>query len=384
MSADDTTSRDESNENDAHEASDSDAVDPTVDSAGESAASSDAESSGGPGPPPSFGRQMAQLVIIPAVIAIAGIAVVMLFGVLAPSEETPEALVARIAQSGGVGKIGPFNDPRNSERYRAAATLSRMLKADEVDQEKFPDLHAKLIKVIKPFESGSGAAGSLPADAALDPQLHGMVVYILSQLGQPGGLEVVAQRLDGSYESIVQQFAILGVLQWPDREAATVHLPAVRDLLAERYPVELRTEAAWAVGALAKKGDTVSKDRLRAAMQTTESNSRTLRWNSAIALARLGDEQGGRFVADVLLNRDALADLPAAETGTDSTRKMPPAMQDHVILSTLHAVSEMTQPAVWASIERLENDPGNKEIAKQVDRLLRAKRESSDGSTDNP
>jgi hypothetical protein len=89
---------------------------------------------------------------------------------------------------------------------------------------------------------------------------------------------------------------------------------------------------------------------------------RDLSWNSAVALARLGDEAGSRFVVSVLLDRAALAKIAVDSTqirpGETAGTTLPTNVQDQVILSTLAASVTMREPLVWEKIADLgKNDP---------------------------
>jgi len=337
-------------------------VTPTDPAAGQAEPSSSTEVT-----PPSFGKQIAQLVIIPAVIAIAGILIVTMFGVLAPKAADVEDLIAKISQQGGVGKIGPFSDPRNSERYRAAATLSQMLRehreaetskpgSGELTAEQLGLIHSEMVTLL----SREGQQ--------IDALLHAMAVLIVGQTGQDDGLEVVVTAM-GHPDAVVRQFSIKAMLAWPDREQASAQRDRVRPLLTDS-DMAVRVEAAMTLGALASEADAEIVQALRDAMLTTDGQSRDLRWNAAVALARFGDEQGSIFVAEVLLNREALAKLPAEETGAGATRDMPEQAQDQVIWLTLHAVDDMTHPAVWDKIEWLSEHDKNAAIKQKAGQLL--------------
>ena len=343
-------------------ASDVDSIDAAEREAGHDGATGETSSS-----PPSFGKQVAQLVIITAVIAIAGILIVTMFGVLAPKAAEVEDLVAKIAQPGGVGKIGPFSDPRNSERYRAAATLSQMLRehraaevrepgSGELTAEQLTSIHQSMVELLT--QEGP----------QVDGQLHAMAVFIVGQAGQAGGFDAIVSSV-GRPEPLVRQFAIKAMLVWPDQTQAKAERERVQPLLTDSDPA-VRVEAARALGALSSPQDESTIAALRDAMLTSDGESRDLRWNAAIALARLGDPAGSVFVADVLLNRDALAQLPAEETGPGATRTMPKQAQDQVIWLTLHAVDDMTHAAVWDRIERLSETDPNAAIVQKAGQLM--------------
>ena len=93
-------------------------------------------------------------------------------------------------------------------------------------------------------------------------------------------------------------------------------------------------------------------------MATTELTHRVGLWNAAVALARLGDDQGIQFVVHVLLDRSALSQMPAAESGQAAQQNMAGPTVDRVMILTLSAAVHMKDPLIWDKIQEIaDNDP---------------------------
>jgi HEAT repeat protein len=317
--------------------------------------------------PPTFGRQMAQLVVIPAVITIACIAVALLFGVIAGRAESLDDLMATLGQSSGAGKMaGGINDPRYQQRCRAAVAIAQLVEAGKVDKDKYPALSRDLVTILQ--------TGLSPDE----PELTSAVLSIIGPLGQPEALDAVRKRFE-SAQPMVRLFAVRAMLSWPDRDVAAQSVPAMRSLLTDADP-RVRAVAAAALGVLAKADDQATLDALHQAMTSTDLALRDSRWNAAVALARLGDEQGSRFVAAVLLDRKALADQPAFDEAPEGQQGSPAnwqqqrmslSQQERLILATLASASDMTHPDVWTKIEQMAETDPSLAVKKRAQQLLR-------------
>ena len=132
----------------------------------------------------------------------------------------------------------------------------------------------------------------------------------------------------------------------------------------------VRQKAAAALGELADPNDQQVKASLHEAMASTGTEMREVVWNAAIALARLGDEQGAQFVATVLLDRQTLAQLPAGESAPAGQETLSRSLQDRVILSTLAAARTMTNPKVWDKIKQLADKDPNRAVQSAARQVL--------------
>lgn len=290
---------------------------------------------------------MAQLVIIPAVIVIICISISVMFGLIAGTESDIETHLARLRQSGGRGRELPMNmqDPRYKDRSLAAFNVATMIPSIQEPAER-GRISGELIEILT----------TSVADHEETLQMY--LLLAIGQLGQAGGLDVLMTHA-GASSPRVRQGAIGGILSWQDRNAARATIPTLTTALADTDPLVV-TEAAMALGQLAQPQDAGVVPALRGVLDRGSVQMRDAVWNAAVALARLGESKGSRIVVDVLLDRAALKEIAQADRG----------MQDRVILSTLEAAENMTDPRIWDKIKQLADDDPNPRVQAKARNLL--------------
>lgn len=289
-----------------------------------------------PGPPPTFARQVAQLVLIPALIVIAAVAIIYPIARIASSRESVAHLTAVLARSGGV----------SNDRWQAAYRLAMLIPTLADDRER-RDLSAELSRILH----------RTPIEA--DGMLHRFLIVCVARLAQPDSLETVLAYADAPATQVRYGVA-QSLRQWHDPAAARAALPALIGLLADDE-AEISGVAASAIGLFAGPDDIAARTALRGQLERDEPGRREAVWDAAIALARLGDAEGAAMVADLLLDREALSRLPSAARGSAGASHLPVEQQDRIILATLTAAIGMTDDGVWTKIRRLaEQDPNRR------------------------
>jgi HEAT repeat protein len=274
-----------------------------------------------------------------------------------------------------------LQDPRYKDRSQAAFNVATIIPTvkDPAERQRVSE---QLVEVL---------------DHYVEPQEDMLNMYLLlaiGQLGQPAGLDAILKRFE-SPQVMTREGAVRGVLAWtqstptgqPDaagdaewvaqREAGKVRaMPHLIKATNDASPM-VASEASAAIGELAERGDAAAIEGLKGALQALGPESREVHWNAGVALARLGDEQGAGIVADVLLNRKALAEMSAGETGPAREQRMPPDMQDRVILSTLAATPGMTDERVWIRIQQLADHDPKVKIQSAASQMLMQRRTES-------
>lgn len=313
-----------------------------------------------PPPSPSVRRQMLQLFVIPALIVLAIFGGFALLGrLILGAEDSLDAQLLRLRQA-----------PLHKDRGLAAYNLATMIPG-VTDPAERRQLSASLLGALAEVRSED------------DPAMAVYLLLAIGRLGQDASLAPLADRLDDPRPEL-RQAAVRGLIGWlqarespagPEGEPmavpplpATVQ-PALLRRLGDTAP-EVAADAAVALGRVASRGDTAAMASLRQAMQRPDQAWREVRWNAAVALARLGDEAGGRWVADVLLNRQALSQLPAEAEGRGAQRLMSEEMQTRVMLLTLASASAMTQAEVWDRIRTLAATDANPVVRTSAMQLL--------------
>jgi len=323
-----------------------------------------AEAAGAPlPPPPSMGKQMAQLVIIPAVIAMIAVALFWLFGSLASTSDSMVDQLARIRRNANYTgeSLAGAQDPRYRDGLLAAYQLVATIEKLKTDADR-KVLSDHLVLILKDNVNPKNT------------ELQYCLLMALGRLAQPGGLEAVLTRADSPHVRV--RVAVVGaILDWSARDAqgARAALPVLIGMLDDSHE-QVRTPAAAAMSRLARPTDTEVIAPLKEAMGSigVDPDGRVFQTtvnHAAIALALLNDPQGSAYVADVLLDRKALAALRADMSGkTDAT--MLANEQDHVIAGTLLYVGRMPDERVWSKVRELADHDPNVSIRKAALQLL--------------
>ena len=316
---------------------------------------------------------MAQLVIIPAVIAIIAIGVFALFGSLAASPDSLDDQLARLRQSSGMGGnlIAGTQDPRYKDRCVAAYHIAGMIESIQEPAER-KKLSDELLNILNERVHADDAA------------LLTYMVMAMGRLAESNAFPAVVAHAD-SRHSQVRQGVVGAILNWSDKDMDTARsaLPVVTRLLNDTHE-PVRTQAAAAMWKLARPGDDEAITGLRGAMGSFGRDpdgrdfTRT-RWHAAISLAALGDDEGVAFVADTLLNREALAKISADVTGK-TDQPMTAEEQERVIAMTLHYVLSMKDERIWKRIQSLADSDPSVNVRKAATQLLQQRREASPGS----
>ena len=314
-----------------------------------------------PIPPTSFGRQMVQLVLIPATIVVVCLGFAFLFGTIAGAKDSLENHLLKLRQSSGAGKLKfGLQDPRYKDRGLAAYNIATMIPSI-TDPDQRRQLSDDLIDI-------------LDHNVTDDEQvLQLYLLMAIGQLGQEGGLDAIIDRLDAP-GSKIREGAVGAVLSWPDPDHARTAIGSLTARLQDESP-NVCALAAAALGQLARPGNDDVIEALRDAMQTTGSAMREAQWNAAVALARLGDRNGSGLVVNLLLDRQALSQLPAGESGSAVQEKMAGPMIDRIMVATLAGVAQASDPVIWDKIRQIADKDPNASVRNAALNVL-AKNES--------
>ena len=367
----------------------------------------DGSQAGPPPKSPSFSRQAAQLVVIPALIVLVAVGVIYPIAKMA-STESVEDLLAILRRSDGLRNdqwqaayrlatfIPSLKDP--SQQRSLNLQLNKILVESPPEGEG--QLHRYLILAIAAInsaqlESGIAAlqsiaiAGQKIGPAAVDelvtrPGLAAPRIAELADLARkrqesiewvvrkldsgaaddadsarPDNLEVIAGYAQ-SEQVLIRNAVAQGLWQW-HRAEARKGIGVLLRLVVDDDP-QVRGIAARALGNCGKPGDLAVLTALRQARAMGSSDHREASWDAAIALAKLDDEVGSRVVSDLLLNRSALAQLPDEPGGGGSPAGMTIHRQDRIVMSTLSATPDMTSRLVWNKIKQLADKDPNRQV----------------------
>ena len=315
----------------------------------------------------SFGRKVAQLVVIPAVIASGCVVVLVIFGLLAGQPQSIDEHLARLRQSSGIGHNlpGGLQDPRYKDRCHAAHVIAQMLPGIDDDDER-GRVSVALVDIL----DNNVAMG--------EDVLESYLLIAIAQLGQEGGLEAILSRA-ASPQDTVRQGVVAAISAWPAdrRQEPDQALSVLRTLISDASP-QVSAMAAAVAGDWATPDDAMMIATLRAALQDTAGRTDDTYANAAIALARLGDANGSAIVANVLLDREALAKIAKSQTIGQLHERQVGAMVDRMLLTTLASAEKMPAPCVWEKIKALASDDTSLPVKKTTLELLNRKAQHND------
>ncbi len=261
--------------------------------------------------------------ILPLLLVMTGIALFLMFGVLAHDGADPADYLPALSGNG-------INEP-----WQAAFHLSQQLQYNEQlkDDVQFT---AQVINALQRAEAG-------------DPRVRRFLSIALGRLEHPSAVPVlVATTRDSDSEARVNAAWALGVIG--DPSAAT----AIAEQLHDSVPA-VRTMAAYVLGVLGNPGVERS---LRVALNDTVP---AVRWNAAVALAMLGHD-GGKEMLRRMIDREHLSSVPGIDP------------QDHspTMLAALRALEHLGAGGLQDELKDLRDTDPDLHVREAARRVLSA------------
>jgi HEAT repeat protein len=234
-----------------------------------------------PQPPPAAGAApdvpkesarsiLFQFVLFPLAVVLIGVAIFLLFGVLATEEHSIPDYVNQI-RSGSA-----------HERWQAAYQLSKSLKRGEARQ--YPDLAPQIAALYVAAQHD-------------DPKVRRYLGMVLGNLGDRRATPVLLEGLNDR-DPETRLFAILALAQIRDPAS----LPRLMAMTRDEEP-DVRKTAAFALGESGLRGG------IPALVAACEDPVADVRWNAAIALSRFG-ERSAIPVLRQMLDRRSSSRIP--------------------------------------------------------------------------
>jgi HEAT repeat protein len=251
---------------------------------------------------------LAQFFLIPLAVVAIGVAVFILFGLVAREDRSPEAYLSEI-------RSGTAN-----RRWQAAYELSREIR--RLGHGTRPELVTGILSTLEWAENE-------------DPQIRRYLARALGYLGDRRAVPaLVAHLRDADDDTRLWSAEALGSI------GDSAALEPLALLLDDPDP-DIRKQATHSLGSLA---DTRAIPPLtRALGDATED----VRWNAALALARLGDPGGGPVLL-MMIDRTHLDTVPGIR----------PEQKEIAMVQALLALGEIGAPDGREAIARVErSDP---------------------------
>ncbi len=305
--------------------------------------------------PPMTPSLMGQLFGVPAVIvsAIVGCAVVvvLLFGSITTQRERSVSSLLDVLE----GRIGEKTAgvllPNEQEVWQVSRELAmRLVNKDvELTADELQTVVKRLSSLLTDYADSSSDLSEMGRK-----QLH-FVMRALCRTDDPNAIRPIARMLDDPSASTRREalsaLAALGRL--PQARAA---LPRMIEALADHDSV-VRTTACVSISAIVKEPDA---EVIAALGRAYFDADREVRWNAALALARLGSPKGKSLLLD-MLDRDYWENdvkvRVETSSGDSGAYPLPASAAARYLVAAIEAASHLQDPEIWDQIRKLDRDP---------------------------
>lgn len=289
------------------------------------------------------------LLIISVILGCA-VVVVLLFGSIASDRERSiGSLLTALETSTGERTVGVLL-PGERELWQVARELALRLnkKESELSAEELDQVVVRLSALV------SRDAAPTAELSQMGRQRLTFVMRALSLTGSSGAVKPLVEVLsDGHAQTRVQALRALGGLR--DLPAARQALPRIVTSLADSNAA-VRTSACVLISSLANEGDSAAVEALEGAYFD---DAREVRWNAALALARLGSLKGKPLLLDMLdrsyWEREVKVRMETSP-GTIQEYPMPPSAVDRYLSAAVKATSGLNDEELWTEISKLAGD----------------------------
>jgi HEAT repeat protein len=307
-----------------------------------------------------LGRLFIVPLIIVVVIVLCAVVVVLSFGAIASSSEEPiDRVLAKLEASSGGRVADVALMPRDKELWQAAQELAaRLSQPEELDPESVPQVQARLTALV------ARDLNIVSADNDTHRQILFFTMMAAAKAGATDVIPLLVQATKSELADLRQQ-AVVAL-------AAFVHLhdlPLVRQRAVDLLPLlddsseEVRIVTSAALGSLADAENEAVVGALGRVCATLQ-QPRDVRWNAALALARIGAENPtAMLLVDDMLQRSFWEGQRIQYTARDGVSVDRPMTSKEVrdrLLAVLDAVEELDQDDVRQRIAVLAQD---KELA---------------------
>jgi hypothetical protein len=252
-----------------------------------------------PDPTAGFARELARFFIVPAIIVGAVILciflVVITFGKSSTERDKPLLELLSIIEQGGGQKVMSMNMPRDRRFWQAVQELGIRLDKDEI---RSTDRKRIVVKSI---------ARVLEADRNVDGEearsREQTLIGLLGKMKISEAAVSLSRSLDSNHARTRQEaiLALAGLHELPEARTLSKKIADFRF----DPSLEVQVMTYYTLGVLSEPGD---HDAIAWVEEGLHSADREVRWNAAVALARLGSPAGETVLAN-LLDPDYLGDV---------------------------------------------------------------------------
>lgn len=316
-----------------------------------------------------LGRLFVVPLLIVAAVLTCAVLVTVLFGWIGTGpQEDLSLLIDKLAAGTGEPVASVALLPREKELWLAAMEVARRLqKPDEIPLTEREAVAQRL-------------SGILTKTAAIKPHSDasrkrvGFMAQALGRLGNPAAIDPLTELLR-SEEPEIRSAAVRGLAEMAASPEVRRALPGMIRILDDDASPEVRVLAAAALGVLGEATDAGVRDALRRHL----SDDDEVRWNSALALLRLGDLSGKADVLE-MLDRGYWS---ARQSKPDPAGRIRPLSDGEIsrnIRGALEAFTRTADVELSSAIRKLTEDRNNQVAGAARDALARLAAAGNDGS----
>lgn len=309
----------------------------------------------GGAPPPMTPTLLARLFGVPlliiSVIVGCAVVVVLLFGSITSDRERSIASLLQVIETHSAEKTAGVLLPNEKEVWQVSRELAlRLRKKDvELSAEELEVVVRRLSALLERWSAESSALSEMGRE-----RLH-FVMRALALTESPDAVGPIAALVrDASAKTRREALSSLALLgENTDVRAAFPRMIAALD----DTDAVVRTMACVSLSAVAR--DAADPAVQSALEKRYFDENREVRWNAALALARLGNGRGKSLLLDMLDRaywEDEVKVRIKAGDGSVSEYAMPPGAVDRYLVATVEAASHLSDPDVWTRIRGLEAD----------------------------
>lgn len=295
-------------------------------------------------------RLFAVPLLIISVILGCAVVVVLLFGsITGEQERSIDSLLTTLEASSGEKTAGVLL-PREKELWQVARELA--LRLGKKETELTSDELAEVVERLSALLQRESARSE-----QLSPMGRKKMNYVMTALSRTESAKAVEPLVgvlgDRDARTRIEALRALGELR--EAPEARRALPRILAVLPDA-DAAVRAATCVLVSSLAEPGDVAAIEALE---RIYFDEDREVRWNAALALARLGSARGKPLLLD-MLDRDywerEVKVRIAGSTGTVQEYPMPAPAVNRYLAVTVEAAGHLNDEEVWAQIVKLAED----------------------------
>ncbi|MEE9297124.1 MAG: HEAT repeat domain-containing protein, partial [Phycisphaerae bacterium] len=278
------------------------------------------------------------------------VVVVLLFGAITTDQERSIASLVDVLESRVGEKTAGVLLPNEKEVWQVSRELALRLqnKESELTPEELVTVTARLSALMRRYGASSSGLSEMGRK-----QMR-FVMRALALTGAAQAVTPIAAMLDDQ-DASTRREALTNLVLLRDLPQVHQALPRMIGALQDHNSV-VRATACVSISTVAGESDAAAVEALGRAYFDED---REVRWNAALALARLGSPKGRSLLLD-MLDREYWEKHVRVriETGTGSFNEyvMPPQAVDRYLAATIEAASHLYDEQVWDQIVALEAD----------------------------